>query len=107
MARRGFESVAGSQQLFRFEDCCAVYLLKHGRRGVLIDLGSGAALDHLKAIGVAEVETVFITHAHRDQCQGAEKAMARGIPMRFPEASREILDPTRRTDFRGPSPLVG
>jgi glyoxylase-like metal-dependent hydrolase (beta-lactamase superfamily II) len=107
MPRRGFESVAGSEQLYRFDDCCSVYLLKHGHQGVLIDLGSGAALEHLKAAGVTELEAVLFTHAHRDQCQGSAKAAARGIPLRFPEASREIIDPARRRDMQGPSPLVG
>jgi glyoxylase-like metal-dependent hydrolase (beta-lactamase superfamily II) len=107
MARRGFESVAGSEQLFRFDDCCAVYLLKQGERGILIDLGSGAALDHLKSARVTELEAVFFTHAHRDQCQGAGKAAARGVPLKFPQASREIVDTAQRRDFRAPSPLVG
>jgi glyoxylase-like metal-dependent hydrolase (beta-lactamase superfamily II) len=107
MARRGFEPVAGSGQLFRFDDCCAVYLLKHGRRGTLVDLGSGAALDHLKRVGVDALDAVLFTHAHRDQCQGAQRAAAAGIPLRFPEASRALMDPELRTDFRTPSSLVG
>ena len=107
MARRGFEPVGGSSQLFRFEDCCAVYLVKQGRRGSLIDLGSGAALDHLRGIGVDNVESVFFTHAHRDQCQGAARAAALGIPLHFPTAAREGMDPGRRRDFVPPSPLVG
>jgi glyoxylase-like metal-dependent hydrolase (beta-lactamase superfamily II) len=107
MSRRGFEPVAGSGQLFRFDDCCAVYLLKHGRRGTLVDLGSGAALDHLKAAGVDSLDAVLFTHAHRDQCQGARRAADASVPLRFPRLSRALLDPAQRSDFRSPSPLVG
>lgn len=107
MARNQFEPVAGSSQLFRFEDCCAVYLLKHGDRGVLIDLGSGAALDRLRPAGVKELEAILFTHAHRDQCQGAARAAALGVPLRFPEASEALVDPGQRSDFRPPTPLLG
>jgi glyoxylase-like metal-dependent hydrolase (beta-lactamase superfamily II) len=106
MARNPFEPVAGSSQLFRFEDCCNVYLLKHDHRGLLIDLGSGAALDRLKAAGVRELEAVLFTHAHRDQCQGAARAAALGIPLRFPAAARVLLDPEQRRDFQPPTPLL-
>ena len=80
-----------------FDDCCAVYLLKHGRWGTLIDLGSGAALDHLRGAGVDGVEAVLFTHAHRDQCQGAARAAALGVPLRFPEAAREIVTELRES----------
>jgi len=107
MARRTFEPVGESGQLFRFDDCCGVYLLKHGQGGVLIDLGSGAALDHLHGVGVDELEGVFFTHAHRDQCQGAAKAAAEQIPLHFPQASRALVHPEERRDLQPPSPLVG
>src|SRR5260370_28576083 len=106
MARHRFDPVAGSGQLFCFQDCCAVYLLKEGRRGTLIDLGSGAALDHLRAVGVETLDAVLFTHAHRDQCQGAARAAALGVPLRFPEAAREIVDPELRRDFLPPTPLL-
>lgn len=106
MARQGFEPVAGSSQVCRFEDCCAVYLLRHGRRGTLIDLGSGAALDHLPTAGVEHIDAVLFTHAHRNQCQGAARAASLGIPLRFPEAARGLVDPEQRSDFRAPSPLL-
>src|SRR5690242_6340156 len=106
MPRHRFEPVAGSSQLFRFDDCCAVYLLKQGRRGVLIDLGSGAALDSLRSVGVDEVDAILVTHAHRDQCQGAARAVERGIPLRFPAAAREVVDASLRRDFVPPTPLL-
>src|SRR5439155_9705387 len=60
----------------------------------------------LPAAGVEELEAVLFTHAHRDQCQGAARAAALGVPLRFPEASRALVDPGLRRDFRPPSPLL-
>src|SRR5437667_319029 len=107
MARPGFVPVPDCSQVFRLDDCCAVYLIKHGRRGILIDLGSGTALDQLRAVGVEGLDAILSTHAHRDQCQGAARAAALGIPLRFPEAARALIDPALRRDFRPPTPLLG
>ncbi len=57
-----------SEHLWRFADTCNVYLLADGEAGLLIDAGSGAVLDHLRAAGVRRVEWVLHTHHHRDQC---------------------------------------
>jgi glyoxylase-like metal-dependent hydrolase (beta-lactamase superfamily II) len=92
--------------LWRYEDCCNVYVLRHGDRALLIDLGSGEILDRLPEIGVRQVEGVYFTHAHRDQCAGAERSISAGIPLHFPTAARDFVDPERRADLRGPSPLV-
>jgi glyoxylase-like metal-dependent hydrolase (beta-lactamase superfamily II) len=54
----------------RFEDTCNVYVLTSGERAILIDLGSGAVLDELAALGVRQVDWVLFTHHHRDQCSG-------------------------------------
>src|SRR4051812_21752816 len=86
--------------VWRFEDCCNVYLLRQGERGVLIDLGSGAVLDHLGEVGVRAVDAVYFTHGHRDQCQGAERALAAGIPLRFPAGAREFVHPDHLTDLK-------
>ncbi len=90
--------------LFAYADCCQVYALVDGERALLIDLGSGAALDQVADLGVREVAGVWFTHAHRDQCQGAAAAVRRGIPLRFPVLAREMVDPERRADFRKLSP---
>src|SRR5438094_7609062 len=50
---------------------------------------------------------VLFTHAHRDQCQGAARAAALGVPLRFPEASEALVEPEQRSDFRPPTPLLG
>jgi glyoxylase-like metal-dependent hydrolase (beta-lactamase superfamily II) len=101
-----FVPIAGSERVFRFEDGCSVYLLRDGDRGLLIDLGAGAALDALAAIGVANLDGVLFTHAHRDQCSGAQRAAERGIPLRFPEAARAFVDPATRSDLRAVTPLL-
>jgi glyoxylase-like metal-dependent hydrolase (beta-lactamase superfamily II) len=54
----------------RFEDTCNVYVLTSGERALLIDLGTGAVLDQLDALGVRQVDWVLFTHHHRDQCSG-------------------------------------
>ena len=38
--------------------------------------------------GVTELEAVLFTHAHRDQCQGAAKAAALGIPLLGADSNR-------------------
>ncbi|MHC4558596.1 MAG: MBL fold metallo-hydrolase [Planctomycetota bacterium] len=56
--------------LFEWSDTCNVYVLKHDDSAILIDLGSGSVLSHLKQIGVTNIEWVLFTHHHREQCQG-------------------------------------
>jgi glyoxylase-like metal-dependent hydrolase (beta-lactamase superfamily II) len=92
--------------IWRFEDCCSVYVLRQGDRAVLIDLGSGAVLDHLDSMGIRTVERVYFTHAHRDQCQGADRALAAGIPLYFPRDAREFVHPKHRPDLQKPTPLL-
>jgi glyoxylase-like metal-dependent hydrolase (beta-lactamase superfamily II) len=106
METRGFVPIAGSERVFRFVDGCAVYLLRDGDRGLLIDLGAGTALDALGPAGVESVEGVLFTHAHRDQCAGAPRAAERGLPLRFPEAARAFVDPAVRGDLRAVTPLM-
>ena len=51
-----------------FRDTCNVYVLNDGDAALLIDLGDGSVLEHLKEIGVRRVEWVLFTHHHREQC---------------------------------------
>ena len=59
-----------SDNLYRLEDTCNVYLIRDGNRGLLIDFGSGKILDYLPQLGVTRVDWILHTHHHRDQCQG-------------------------------------
>jgi glyoxylase-like metal-dependent hydrolase (beta-lactamase superfamily II) len=106
MREREFVAVAGSERVFRLDDGCAVYLLKDGERGLLIDLGTGNALEALESVGVQGVEAVLFTHAHRDQCSGAARALERGLPLRFPEAARRFVEAGERADLRLVTPLL-
>ena len=53
--------------LFLWTDTCNVYVVRDGEAALLIDLGDGSVLDHLKDIGVKRVEWVLFkgnrTHA--------------------------------------------
>lgn len=98
----GWQPVASG--LWRFEDTCNVYALVDGEAALVVDCGSAAWLDSLGELGVARVDQVWFTHAHRDQCQGAARLAELGVPLRFPAAARAWLDPAQRPDFHLPTP---
>ncbi len=81
-----------SDHLYFFEDTCNVYALLHEGEAVLIDFGSGAALDPLGEIGAGRVAAILHTHHHRDQCQGDHRAVAEGIPIWVPEHERRLFE---------------
>ncbi|MBI3665329.1 MAG: MBL fold metallo-hydrolase, partial [Acidobacteria bacterium] len=80
-----------SDNLYRLEDTCNVYLLRDGSRAVLIDFGSGKILDYLPQLGVTRVDWVLHTHHHRDQCQGDQLAVERNIPIAVPAHERHLF----------------
>ena len=80
-----------SEHLYRFDDTCAVYAVVDDGEAVLVDFGSGVALDHLSEIGVNKVRAILHTHHHRDQCQGDLRAVAEGIPIWVPEHERQLF----------------
>jgi glyoxylase-like metal-dependent hydrolase (beta-lactamase superfamily II) len=80
-----------TEHLYRFEDTCAVYIVREGANCVLIDFGSGKVLDHLRDLGISKVEWILHTHHHRDQCQGDHKAVERGIPIAVPQHERHLF----------------
>jgi glyoxylase-like metal-dependent hydrolase (beta-lactamase superfamily II) len=84
--------------LFVWSDTCNVYLVRDGEAALLIDLGDGSVLDHLKDIGVKRVEWVLFTHHHREQCQGAPRLKGTGAQVGGPEAERDLFE--RPADFR-------
>lgn len=77
--------------LFLYEDTCNVYVIRAGKTAVLIDFGSGAVLDHLGEIGVERVSDVLMTHHHRDQCQGLQRAVDEGIRVWVPHTEQELF----------------
>jgi glyoxylase-like metal-dependent hydrolase (beta-lactamase superfamily II) len=77
--------------LFLFEDTCNVYVIRSGREAVLIDFGSGDVLDHLASSGVDRVTDVLMTHHHRDQGQGLQRAVDAGICIYVPHMEQELF----------------
>ena len=77
-SRTAFQQI--EPDLFVWTDTCNVYVLKDGDAALLVDLGDGSVLEHLKDIGVARVEWVLFTHHHREQCQGFPKLRSMGVP---------------------------
>ncbi|MDT0378235.1 MBL fold metallo-hydrolase [Streptomyces sp. DSM 42041] len=77
--------------VFLFRDTCNVYVLRAGRRAVLVDFGSGDVLDHLADFGVEEVTDVLVTHHHRDQVQGLHRAVAAGIRVWVPPVEHDLI----------------
>lgn len=84
-----------SENLYRFDDTCTVYVVKDGTRCVLIDFGSGKILDHLSGLGITRVDHILHTHHHRDQCQGDWKAVERGIPIAVPAHEKHLFADAR------------
>jgi glyoxylase-like metal-dependent hydrolase (beta-lactamase superfamily II) len=74
-----------------FRDTCNVYVLRSGREAILVDFGSGAVLDHLDALGVDRVTDVLVTHHHRDQVQGLQRAVDHGAHVWVPPVERDLI----------------
>jgi glyoxylase-like metal-dependent hydrolase (beta-lactamase superfamily II) len=77
---------------FLFADICNVYVIRKGRRALCVDFGSGHVLEHLGEIGVDQVAGILHTHHHRDQAQGDDRAVSRGIPIHVPQHERQLFD---------------
>jgi glyoxylase-like metal-dependent hydrolase (beta-lactamase superfamily II) len=80
-----------ASSVFRFRDTCNVYVLRTGRDATLIDFGSGAVLDHLGELDVDRVTDVVVTHHHRDQVQGLDKAVGAGARIWVPPVEVELF----------------
>jgi glyoxylase-like metal-dependent hydrolase (beta-lactamase superfamily II) len=80
-----------SDNVYRFEDTCNVYVVRNGTRCVLVDFGSGKILDHLQPLGITQVDWILHTHHHRDQCQGDYKAAERKISIAVPAHERHLF----------------
>jgi glyoxylase-like metal-dependent hydrolase (beta-lactamase superfamily II) len=83
----------------------AGYALVEGERALLIDAPS--PMDELAAHGVRNVETVLLTHYHRDSC-AAVGALLKGSAVRAPIKAAEWLAPERvRKYWKDSIPLRG
>ncbi len=80
-----------SEHVYLFPDTCNVYLVRSGRRAVAIDFGAGNVLDELAALGIDALTDILITHHHRDQVQGLDRATRAGIRVWVPEAEQDLF----------------
>src|SRR5918912_3658091 len=78
--------------VLRFADTCNVYVLRSGRDAVLIDFGAGDVLDNLAELGIDRITDVLLTHHHRDQLQGLQRAVDAGARVWAPPVERELID---------------
>jgi glyoxylase-like metal-dependent hydrolase (beta-lactamase superfamily II) len=78
--------------VFRIQDTVNVYAVVRNHKALLIDFGSGRALDELKTIGGPKPEWILHTHFHRDRSQGDPLAKSRGIKIAVPDAERRYFD---------------
>ena len=74
-----------------FRDTCNVYVLAAGGEAVLVDFGDGDVLDHLGELGVERVTDVLLTHHHRDQLGGLQRAADAGIRIWAPPCEVELI----------------
>ena len=81
-----------SPNLFVYEDCANVYIVKQGSRAALINFGTGDVLGRLREIGVEKVERVFATHHHRDQVQGLADLKSYDFPVAVPQREARYFD---------------
>lgn len=77
--------------IWRIKDSCNVYLIRQNEKAVLIDFGTGRVMELLKELGISRIEAVLLTHHHRDQAEGLEKAVRAGIPVFVPETEYELV----------------
>jgi len=82
-------SIAPGVSLFR--DTCNVYVLAAEGEAILIDFGDGDVLDHLADLGVGRVSDVLLTHHHRDQLGGLQRAADAGIRIWAPPSELELI----------------
>jgi glyoxylase-like metal-dependent hydrolase (beta-lactamase superfamily II) len=87
---RGVQRI--SENLYRVEDTCNVYLIIDGNAALVIDFGSGRVLEAARELGTVHIDRVLHTHHHRDQAQGDWKAVREGIPILVPAHERHLFE---------------
>ena len=93
-----------AKDIYLFPDICNVYVIKSGELGLLIDLGTGDVLDHLKEIGINKIEWVLFTHHHREQTQGYPRLKNTGAKVAVPEVEKALFE--NPLNFRKMAPAL-
>ena len=81
-----------SENLFVHHGVINVGILRDGPRALLIDYGDGDVQDTLDALGVRRIETVLLTHHHRDQSSGLGPLAASGTRVCVPIEERPWVE---------------
>jgi glyoxylase-like metal-dependent hydrolase (beta-lactamase superfamily II) len=68
----------------------------------VIDFGSGRVMDHLSDLGIERVTDVLVTHHHRDQVQGLDRAVAAGARVWVPPVEKDLIAAVDRLWMRRP-----
>jgi glyoxylase-like metal-dependent hydrolase (beta-lactamase superfamily II) len=90
--------------ILRSKEMPAGYAIVDGKSALLIDAPQDP--DGLKKYGVEKIETVLLTHHHRDTCAFADKLLAGKVPVRAPKAGADWLTPENvRKFWQGAVPL--
>lgn len=74
-----------------YRDTCNVYVLRSDAEAILVDFGNGDVLDHLGELGIDRVTDVLLTHHHRDQLGGLQRAVDEGIRVWAPPSEVELI----------------
>ena len=80
-----------SSNLYLYKNTWHVYIIRQRESAVLIDFGDGSVLEYLDDLGIKNVAAVLMTHHHRDQAQGLQKAVDAGIPIWVPEIEQDLF----------------
>ena len=84
---------------WKVDDVCNVYIMKHGRRGIAIDFGSGQWLERLSELGIDGLDHVLLTHHHDDQCSGLAEVNKWPFEIHAPAGEDKFLDPEKHELF--------
>jgi glyoxylase-like metal-dependent hydrolase (beta-lactamase superfamily II) len=83
--------------IFRITDVVNVYVIVGDavpgaeRTAIAVDFGSGLVLDQLSDLGVDRITDVLMTHHHRDQAQGLQRAVAAGVRIHVPPVEQDLF----------------
>ena len=81
-----------AEHLYVHHGAINVGILREGPRALLIDYGEGDVRETLDALGVRQVETVLLTHHHRDQASGLGPPVASGTRVCVPALERAWVE---------------
>ncbi|MFW6090991.1 MAG: MBL fold metallo-hydrolase [Actinomycetota bacterium] len=85
-----------TENLYRLEDTCNVYVIRSGTEAVAVDFGSGSIVDEVAAAGIERITDVLMTHHHRDQGQGLPRAAECGARIWVPHSEWELFGDVER-----------